>query len=426
MMKSAIALLPGRAAAKASPRKQDAARKPAAPKGVDAPRLRSVPATAAATGEVWETRALLLLVLVAFGFGLLELYSASAFMARAEGLPGHYFALKQLGGAACGAVLCAVLARMDYHRWERWAWPILLVVSLMLLVVIAPGTHAIAPRINGARRWLNLGIRFQPSEFAKLALIFWTAMMAVKKEDRLHSMSKGLLPFLVVWLGVILLVFREPNMSAALLLALLASLVLFAGGARIGHFILLGMVAVPVVWHAINSADYRMKRIVAFLDPAADPAGVSYQIYQSLIAVGSGGLSGVGYGASRQKYGFLPEPHNDFLFSMIAEEWGIFGIVLTVALFGAFLWVGYRIAARAPDRFGYLVGIGMTNLIAVSAFLHMGVALALLPTTGVALPFMSYGRSALLADFAAVGILLAVARATRNGPAAAPAKRRAA
>jgi len=409
------------------------ARKPRAPKPSPVmpppePRRASTPSVASASGgEVWEVRALLLLVAVAFSFGLLEMYSASAFMAQADGQPGYAFALRQLGGAAMGVVIAAVLARVDYRRWEKLAWPLLLVVTVMLVLVIAPGTQAISPRINGARRWLNLGIQFQPSEFAKLALIFWTAMMAVKKQDRLHSMSKGLLPFLVVWLVVILLVFREPNLSAALLMALLASLVLFAGGARIGHFILLGMLAVPVVWRLITGADYRMKRIVAFLDPAADPAGVSYQIYQSLIAVGSGGLAGVGFGGSRQKFGFLPEPHNDFLFSMIAEEWGIFGIVLTVALFAAFLVVGYRIAARAPDRFGYLVGIGMTNLIAVSAFLHMGVALALLPTTGVALPFMSYGRSALLTHFAAVGILLAIARASRGAvPALAQKPRRAA
>jgi len=155
----------------------------------------------------------------------------------------------------------------------------------------------------------------------------------------------------------------------------------------------------------------------AFLDPTGHADGIGYQINQSLIAIGSGGLRGVGIGASRQKYGFLPEPHNDFLFSMIAEEWGLLGILLVVALFSAFLWVGYRIAARAPDRFGYLVAIGMTNMIAVSAFMHMGVALSLLPTTGVALPFMSYGGSALLGYCAAVGILLSVARAAKGAPA---------
>jgi cell division protein FtsW len=320
-------------------------------------------------------------------------------------------------GALMGAAMAAVLSRVDYRRYRLWAWPMLLVLGAMLIVIVMPGTHAIAPRINGARRWLNIGISFQPSEFAKIALIAWTAALAVKKQDRLHSLSKGLVPFLVVWLPVVLLVLVEPNMSAALLLLLLSALVLFAGGARIGHFIFFGLLAVPVVWHEITHAGYRMQRIAAFLDPTADTDGVSYQIYQSLIAVGSGGLGGVGFGGSRQKFGFLPEPHNDFLFSMIAEEWGLLGIVFVVAIFAGFLWVGYRIAARAPDRFGYLLSIGMTNMIAVSGFLHMGVALSLLPTTGVALPFMSYGRSALLAQFCAVGILLSVARAARRGPA---------
>jgi cell division protein FtsW len=203
----------------------------------------------------------------------------------------------------------------------------------------------------------------------------------------------------------------QPNFSAALLIALLASLVLFAGGARIGHFILLGMFAVPLLWQQIQGAGYRARRLVAFFDPSADPTGLSYQIHQSLIAVGSGGMTGVGFGESRQKFGFLPEPHNDFLFAMIGEEWGFLGIIFTVSLYGAFAFVGYRIARGAPDLFGYLLGLGMTNLIVVSALLHMGVALALLPTTGVVLPFMSYGRTGLLICFAAVGVLLSLARA---------------
>ncbi|HEV7590043.1 MAG TPA: putative lipid II flippase FtsW [Longimicrobium sp.] len=386
----------------APPRERRAAR-------ADAPTL--------ATAETWEARALVGLTFVAFCFGLIEMYSASAFMARAAGLPGHYFAVKQLVAAGLGVVVAAVLSRIDYRRFRLWAWPMLVGVSILLVIVILPGTEAIAPRINGGRRWINLGMSFQPSELAKIAVMLWTAALAVKKADKLHSLRKGLVPFLVVWLPIALLVLLEPNMSAALLIVLLASLVLFAGGARIGHFIFFGMMAVPVVWHQITHAGYRMQRIAAFLDPTGDTDGVSYQIYQSLIAIGSGGLRGVGIGASRQKYGFLPEPHNDFLFSMIAEEWGLLGIVLVVALFSAFLWVGYRIAARAPDRFGYLVAIGMTNMIAVSAFMHMGVAMSLLPTTGVALPFMSYGGSALLGYFAAVGILLSVARASRGAPA---------
>jgi cell division protein FtsW len=395
-------------------------RRPPAPRSVArpaAPRRVAAPAIAAAEPPEragWEARALVALTAAALSFGLIQLYSASAFLARADGLPGHHYAVRQLGGAAAGAVLALVLSRVDYRRWRRAAWPLLWVVVALLVVLVLPWTESIAPRINGARRWLHLGVAFQPSEFAKVAVIVWTAMLAVKKQDRLHSLSKGLLPFLLVWGLVLVLVFAQPNVSAALLIVLLGSLVVFAGGARIGHFILLGLLAVPLLWSQIAGEGYRMRRIVAFFDPGADTQGVSYQIHQSLIAVGSGGLGGVGFGGSRQKYGFLPEPHNDFIFSMVAEEWGLVGVVFCVAVFAGFAAVGFRIAARAPDRFGYLLGIGMTNLIVVSAFLHMGVALALLPTTGVALPFMSFGRSALLTAFVAVGVLLSLSRASRG------------
>jgi cell division protein FtsW len=373
----------------------------------------AVPAAADEGSERWEARALVGLAAATCAFGLVELYSASAFLARADGLPAHFYAVRQVAGVGAGALVALLLSRLDYRHLRRLAWPMLLLVVVLLVLTVLPGTEGIAPRIKGARRWLHLGVSFQPSEFAKVAVLVWTAMLAVRKADRLHSLSRGLMPFLAVWIPVVLLVLRQPNMSAALLIVLLASLVLYAGGARIGHFILLGLVAVPLLWRLVEGEGYRARRIAAFLDPMHDTGGVSYQIHQSLIAIGSGGLGGVGFGESRQKHGFLPEPHNDFLFSMLAEEWGLVGVVVVVALFTGFLVVGYRIAARAPDRFGYLLAVGMTNLISVSAFLHMGVALALLPTTGVSLPFMSYGRSALLVAFAAVGILLSVDRAAR-------------
>lgn len=373
------------------------------------------PKLAQAGSEPWEGGALILLALVTFSFGLLQMYGASSFMAQSEGLPSHAYAVRQLTGAIPGALLALVLARMDYRRWQAFAWPLLGGVAVLLLLVILPGTEAIAPRVNGARRWLRLGVTIQPSEFAKIALIVWTAALAVKKQDRLHSFSKGLLPFLLVWLGFVVLIFLQPNLSAALLLVLLSALVLFAGGARIGHFILIGLVAVPVIWRQIQGASYRWNRIVAFLDSTADPAGLSYQIRQALIAMGSGRIHGVGFGQSQQKFGFLPEPHNDFLFAMIGEEWGWLGVLFVVGLFAGFGWVGFRIADRAADQFGCLLAVGMTNLLVVSALLHMGVSLALLPTTGVSLPFMSYGRSALLVSFVALGVLLSVARARRPG-----------
>lgn len=360
----------------------------------------------------WEPGALILIVGLAFCFGLVELYSASALMAREEGQPSYFYALRQFIGLGPGLVIAAVLSRVDYMRLRSIAWPLLILLLACLVVMVLPGTEAFAPRINGARRWIDVGIAFQPSELAKLALIIWTAALAVKKQDKLHSLRRGLLPFLMVWLAIAVPVLLQPNFSAAVLLVLLSALVLFAGGARIGHFILLGLIALPVAWSQVASASYRMRRIVAFLDPAADPDGISYQIHQSLIAVGSGGLTGVGFGDSRQKFGFLPEPHNDFLFAMIAEEWGFLGVLFTVVLFMAFAVIGYRIAKSAGDLFGYLLGVGMTNLIVVSAILHMGVGLALLPTTGVTLPFMSYGRSGLLVAFAAVGVLLSIARSS--------------
>ncbi|MDR0787954.1 MAG: putative lipid II flippase FtsW [Gemmatimonadota bacterium] len=360
----------------------------------------------------WEPAALFVLVLLMVFCGLVELYSASALMAQEEGLPAHYYALRQFLGVPVGFLLAGVLAKADYRALQRFAWPMIGATILALIIIVMPGTEAIAPTVNGARRWIHLGVSIQPSEFAKITLIVWTAALAVKKQERLHSFRKGLLPFLVVWFAVALPVLMQPNFSAAVLLPLLAALVLFAGGARIGHFILLGMVTVPLAWNQIQSAGYRMRRIIGFLDPMADPNGVTYQIHQSLIAVGSGGITGMGLGGSRQKFGFLPELHNDFLFSMIGEEWGLIGVCFILTLFIAFGLLGYRIARGAPDLFGYLLAVGMTNLIVVSALLHMGVALALLPTTGVNLPFMSYGRSGLLIAFIAVGMLLSVARAS--------------
>ena len=397
----------------ARPMRARAKWKPARPRA-------GTPAASAATEskrytlDGWEAGALMFIVLVTLSFGLLELYSASALLAQEEGLPSHYFALNQLIGVGPGLLVLFALSRIDYHRLQVVAWPLLVIVLAMLVIVVMPGTEAIAPRVNGARRWLRIGIGIQPSEIAKLALIVWTAAMAVKKQERLHSLRKGLLPFLVVWLVVTIPILLQPNFSTALLVLLLAALVLFAGGARIGHFILLGLVALPLLWRQLTAADYRVRRILAFLDPMADPDGISYQIHQSLIAVGSGGITGVGFGGSRQKFGFLPEPHNDFLFAMVAEEWGFIGVGFTLLLFLSFALVAYRITRAAPDLFGYLLGLGMTNLIVVSALLHMGVSLALLPATGVNLPFMSYGRSGLLVAFAAVGVILSVERAARE------------
>ena len=348
-------------------------------------------------------------------------------MAQSEGLAPHHFLLRQMTGAVAGLVALAVMAELDYRRLRPLAWPLLAITVLVLAVMVMPGTETLAPRVNGARRWLYLGpIGVQPSEAAKLVLIVWTAALMVKKQDRLKSLSRGLLPFLMVWALVALLILAQPNMSTALLAVVLAGLVAYAGGARPAHFLVLGAVAAPFVWAQVTQVGYRMARVKAFLDPGADVADLGYQINQSLIALGSGGAVGVGFGRGQQKFGFLPEPHNDFILAMIGEEWGFLGVASVVLLFVALALVGYRVARGAADLFGFLLAVGVTNLVVVQAFLHMAVNLALVPPTGVVLPLISYGRSSMIVTLAAVGILVSVARTTdRRDRALAKARGRA-
>lgn len=362
-------------------------------------------------GSGWESGALLLLALLLVSIGLVMVYSASAVMAQAQGLAPHHFLLRQMTGAVAGLVALAFMGRMDYRRLRPLAWPLLAGVVVVLAIMLFPGTEALAPRVNGARRWLQIGgVAVQPSEAAKLVLLIWTAALLVKKQDRLKSLSRGLLPFLVVWGIVALLVLAQPNMSTALLMVLLAASVAYAGGARPAHFLVLAAGAAPFVWAQVTQVGYRMARVQSFLDPGADIANLGYQVNQSLIAVGSGGLVGVGFGRGQQKFGFLPEPHNDFILAMIGEEWGFAGVAVVVVLFLAFALVGYRVARGAADLFGFLLAVGVTNLVVVQGFLHVAVNLALVPPTGVTLPLVSYGRSSMIVTLAAVGILVSVAR----------------
>ncbi len=359
----------------------------------------------------WEPAGLMALTLTLLGFGLVSLYSASSFLATRQGLPDWFFVVRQATGAAVGLVALVICARIPYRMWERMAWPIVWFTIALLVLIILPGTEAIAPEIKGARRWLQIGITIQPSEFAKVSMVIWTAMMAVKKRDQFNSMSKGLAPFMVVWALLLVPIALEPDLSTAVLIGLLGALTVFAAGARIGHFVFLGLLVAPVL-KAQLGVGFRAERMTAFLNPLADPSGAGFQVKQSMIAVGSGGLTGQGFGQGQQKYGFLPEPHNDFIFALIGEEWGLIGVIFVLALFLGLVLIGYRIARRAPDLFGQLLALGVTNLIALQATLHMMVGLGLVPTTGLALPLVSYGRSNLLVTLACIGILMAIARET--------------
>lgn len=362
-------------------------------------------------GSGWEGGGVLLITTVLVSVGLVMVYSASGVLAQGQGLAPHHFLLRQMSGAVVGMGGLMLAAQLDYRRLRPLAWPILAVTAALLVVVVLPGTKDIAPPANGARRWLLLGpVGLQPSEMAKLALLIWTAAVVVKKQDRLRSLSEGLLPLLIVWGLMAGLVLLQPDLSTAAVTLILVGLVAYAGGARPAHFVALTALALPFIWSQVTQVAYRLERMTSFMDPWADVSDLGYQVNQALIALGSGGVLGRGLGHGQQKFGFLPEPHNDFIIAMIGEEWGFVGVATLTVLFLAFALIGYRIARGAADLFGFLLAVGMTNLIVVQGFLHIAINLALVPPTGVTLPFISYGRSSLIVCLTAVGILMSVAR----------------
>jgi cell division protein FtsW len=351
-----------------------------------------------------EARALMLLTAVLLAFGLAVLYSASAMVALADNLGSAHYLIRQIIGLGVGVLAFAVAAKMDAELWNKWAWPFMALTMLLLLVIVLPFTTSIAPRINGSRRFL-FGGSIQPSEIGKLAVIMWTSMLLVKKGDQMRRLTKGLLPFLIV-IGVLdLLVVLEPDLSVAMMYTLVMGIILFAGGVRIGHFVALGILAIPVLWHEMEKLQYVMLRMSTFLDAGKAP-DVSYQLNQSLIAVGSGGALGRGFGEGRQQLGFVPFGYNDFIASNIGEEWGFVGLLLLTAAFAMYAWLGFRIARSARTPFQQLVALGLTVTVVITAFLHIGVVVGLLPTTGLTLPFISYGRSNLVLSLFMTGVLV--------------------
>lgn len=368
-------------------------------------------------GRGWEAATLMGLTLLVLSFGLVTLYSASSVFALRQGAPDTFYVVRQGAGAGIGLILLMGAAYLPYRIWSDLAWPLVAATTVMLVLCVLPWTTGIAPEINGARRWLRIGVTVQPSEIAKVAIIVWSAATAVRKAPHFQSLGRGLTPFMAVWAVLVGLVAMEPDLSTALVVSLLGIVIVFAAGARIGHFVFLGALVSPLVYWQLL-AGYRRERVDVFLDQLSDPAGAGYQVRQSLVAFGSGGVSGLGIGEGRQRYGFLPEAHNDFIFAMIGEEWGFIGVVFLVAMYVAMVLVGFRIASRAPDMFGELLAVGCASLIAVQAILHMAVGLALAPATGLALPLVSYGRSNLIITMLALGILISVARAAPGGKAA--------
>jgi cell division protein FtsW len=364
------------------------------------------------TDRLWETRLLTLVVAGLVVIGLAAVYGASSLVATPSGTVGGAYALRQGIGAVLGGVFATILARVDYQEWRRWAWPLLGVTAFLLLIPLLPFTHRIAPTINGARRWIDIGpVQFQPSELAKLAVVVWTALLCARKIETIRTFQRGVAPVLVILLPIVLLIFLEPNLSMALLVGLLGGVVLFTAGARIGHFLLLAVLAAPILYRAVADAQYRLARVLTFLNPGSAPSEASWQVHQSLVGIGAGQLLGVGYGEGQQKLGYLPYAYSDFVFSSIGEEWGFVGVAVVTTAFGVVVWLGFRIARSAPDLFGRLLATGLTAMIGLGAVLHVGVSLAVIPATGIPLPFISYGRSSLIVALAAIGILISVANA---------------
>ena len=366
-------------------------------------------------GQGWEASAVLALTALLLLFGLLTLYSASSVMAQRSGLPHYHYVARQGVGVAAGVAVLAGCARVPSCWWRRLATPMMIASGLLLIVLVLPFTESIAPPVNGARRWLRVGVAVQPSDLAKLAVVVWTAAMAVKKQDHFRGLGRGLGPFLVGWSFIAVPIVLEPDFSTACMIVAVGALIVFVAGARLGHFAFLSALLAPLAAATLREG-YRGSRWESlFLNPGASPEGSAFQSYQSLVAIGSGGVAGVGFGKSRQKFGFLPEAHNDFIFAMIGEEWGFLGAVAVILAFAALVVVGFRVARRAKDLFSELLAVGVTSLLAVQAFFHVGVGLGVFPATGLSLPFVSYGRTNVIVVLASVGILLAVAREAPEG-----------
>ena len=351
-----------------------------------------------------EARALVVLTAALTVFGLAFLYSASAIVAMQEDQASWFFVSRQAVGVCVGIVAFAVAAKYDAEKLQRYAWPLMLLTILLMLITVLPFTRSIAPEHLGSRRFI-LGRSLQPSELAKLAVVIWTAMMVVKKGDKMRRLTKGLLPILMI-VGVLdLLAILQPDLSIAMMLTLVMGIILFSAGARIGHFVVLGIMAVPLLWGQLIRLQYALGRLTSFFGGEAAPVE-NFQLKQSLIAVGSGGLFGEGFSQGRQQFGFVPLGYNDFIGSTVGEEWGFVGMVLLVGFFAAYAWLGMRIAQQARSPFQQLVAVGLTVTTVITGFVHIGVVIGLLPTTGLTLPFISYGRSNLLLSFLMTGILV--------------------
>lgn len=345
-------------------------------------------------------------VLALVSLGLVMVYSASAITAQEKLGDGLYFLKRQAVAAALGLVAMAVAMRVGYRRMARLAYPLLVIAAILLIAVLIPGVGTMA---GGAKRWIRFpGVSIQPAELAKLAWIVYLSYSLAKKREKVVSFSVGFLPHLLIAAGLVGLCMLEPDFGSSVAILFLMFVLLFAAGVRLWYLVGSVLLALPFAYHAIASSPYRMKRIVAFLDPWAHRHDSGYQVAESLMSIGSGGAWGLGLGDGRQKLYFLPEAHTDFIFSIIGEELGLLGVGILVLLYAVIVWRGVRAALSASEPFGTYLGLGVTALIAFHAIVNMAVAMGMVPTKGLTLPFVSYGGSSLIVLMGASGLLLSI------------------
>jgi cell division protein FtsW len=353
---------------------------------------------------------ILAVTIILLSIGVTMVHSASSVVSMQKFNDGFFYAKRQVLWAGLGVVLMFIMANYDYHNLRKWAPKIAIASFIFITVVLIPGVGSIR---GGSRAWLGIGsFGIQPSEFAKLGLVIFLAHYLADAKDKMHSFRKGFVPPLLLSLLAVGLIMLEPDLGQSVVIMGTTLILLFAAGARMSHLSLIAGAGLVGFAGLVAAAPYRMQRILSFLDPWKDPLGSGYQIIQSLFALGSGGLLGLGLGQSRQKYLYLPEPQTDFVFSILGEELGFLGGATVLALFAVLVWRGFRTALLATDEFGALLASGITGMIAVQVLINIGVVTGSIPATGITLPLISYGGSSLTLMLTGLGIVLNISRQT--------------
>ena len=339
-------------------------------------------------------------------FGVVMVFSSSAVTAQ-EKLGPNFYSFKQLMAATLGFAVMFVLMKVDYHHYRR---PALVFSALSVAVALLVIVYFVAASAK-VHRWIQLpGMSVQPSELAKLALVFFLAYFLEKQKGQINNIQFTLAPIAIIVGMLAVLIVKEPDLGTAIAIVLTTSVLLFVAGLDLRWFGMLAVLAIPAFYFLVFRVGWRWERIMAFLNPGANPRGAGYHPMQSLISVGSGGILGLGFMEGKQKLFFLPEAHTDFIFAVIGEELGLIGTCAVLLLFMVFLWRGLRASIKAPDTFGFYLALGLTMMVCLQAFINMSVVLALVPTKGIPLPFLSYGGSSFVVMLAAVGILLNVSQ----------------